>query len=356
MKSVKTVAFYLPQFYPTPENDEWWGKGYTEWRNVVNSKPLFKGHYQPRIPSELGFYDLRVPEVREQQVELAKLAGIDGFCYWHYWFAGRRLLDQAFTEVVEAKKPDFPFCLCWANHSWEKKNFADPTKNIMLLEQTYPGDDDIVNHFNALLPAFQDNRYIRVDGRLLFGIFAPNSFPIARRFFEIWNSLAEKNGLGGFFFFGLYQGLPGAKSAATYEGYDAIVCDTLHEVFEHPEEPLAKTLCKRFRRKFLGYPYTVDYDNYVRRSKEFFETHPEVIPCIEPDFDHSPRSGVKWIIIEGSTPKKWGCFFKETKKIIERNSQREGILFIKSWNEWGEGNYLEPDMKYGRQYIEEMAE
>lgn len=353
MKETKTIAFYLPQFYPTPENDEWWGKGFTEWLNVSKAKPLFKGHYQPRIPTELGFYDLRVPEVREKQVELAKFAGIDGFCYWHYWFAGRRLLDQAFTEVVEAKKPDFPFCLCWASHSWHKKVWTPGQPDILLLEQTYPGDEDIINHFNALLPAFQDSRYMKVDGKLLFGIFAPGSFSVANRFFELWNSLAKKNGLDGFFFFGLSQGKPVNKSEFLSPGYDAILCDMLNEVYEHPEEPFFKTCMKRLRRKIFGYPYMVDYDNYVQKSKDYFTSNLDIIPCIVPDFDHSPRSGKKWIIIEGSTPEKWGHFYKDVKNIAV---QGKGLVFIKAWNEWGEGNYLEPDIKFGRKYLEEMSD
>ena len=350
---IKTIAFYLPQFYPTPENDEWWGKGFTEWTNVAKAKPLFKGHYQPRIPSELGFYDLRVPSTREKQVELAKMAGVNGFCYWHYWFAGRRLLDQVFTEVVESGKPDFPFCLCWANHSWEKKDFKNLSNNITLLEQTYPGDEDIINHFKALLPAFKDERYIRVDGKLLFGIFGPGNFPIAHRFFSLWNDLARQNGLEGFMFFGFSQGVPD-KADFLEDGYDAIVCDYLHEVFEHPNENICLQFKKRFDRKLFGRPYTVNYDNYSRQAEAYFKANPDIIPCIDPDFDHSPRSGKRWIIMEGSTPEKWGNFYKNIRNISSHYNN--GIIFIKAWNEWGEGNYLEPDLKYGRRYLEAMSE
>ena len=208
MTKPKVIAFYLPQFYPTPENDEWWEPGFTEWTNVARAKPLFKGHYQPRIPQELSFYDLRVPETRERQAELARMAGIDGFCYWHYWFGGgKRLLDRVFTEVVESGKPDFPFCLCWANHSWYKKTWDTSKSDTLLMEQTYPGVEDYTAHFNAMLPAFKDKRYMRTgDGRLIFGVFNMWSIPNQEEFFDTWNNLARENGLDGFYFFALVQG------------------------------------------------------------------------------------------------------------------------------------------------------
>ena len=176
---MKIIAFYLPQFYPTPENDEWWGKGFTEWTNVAKAKPLFPGHNQPRVSADLGFYDLRLPTVREEQVRLAKEAGIDGFCYWHYWFNGRRLLDRVFSEVVESGKPDFPFCLCWANHSWSMKTWDPSRPNKLLIEQTYPGKNDFEAHFYAMLPAFKDPRYIRHKGKLLFGVFDTRGMTVA---------------------------------------------------------------------------------------------------------------------------------------------------------------------------------
>ena len=182
---IRPIAFYLPQFFPTKENDLWWEPGFTEWTNVARAVPLFKGQYQPRIPRDLGFYDLRVPETREKQVMLAKEAGIEGFCYWHYWFGnGRRLLADVFHDVVISGKPDFPFCLCWANHSWYKKTW-DPTKpNTLLIEQTYPGTKDYEAHFYEMLPAFKDSRYMKVDGKLIFGVFAPNDIPDTNLFFD----------------------------------------------------------------------------------------------------------------------------------------------------------------------------
>ena len=155
----RLIAYYLPQYHPIPENDGWWGRGFTEWTNVAKARPLFRGHYQPHIPADLGFYDLRLPEVRQAQAELARQAGIEGFCYWHYWFAGKRLLERPFNEVLASGKPDFPFCLAWANATWTGIWYDAPDR--ILMEQTYPGQDDHKAHFNALLPAFLDERYIR---------------------------------------------------------------------------------------------------------------------------------------------------------------------------------------------------
>ena len=206
MSKVRPIAFYLPQFYPTPENDEWWEPGFTEWTNVARAVPLFPGHYQPRIPRDLGFYDLRVPETRQKQAELAREAGIEGFCYWHYWFGGgKRLLHEVFDDVVRSGKPDFPFCLCWANHSWYSKTWDPDLPDKLLVEQTYPGEEDIIDHFNAMLPAFQDKRYMKVNGKLVFGVFDPSKIDI-KRMHEVWDRLAHEHGLDGFHFFALCIG------------------------------------------------------------------------------------------------------------------------------------------------------
>ena len=208
-KKARVIAFYLPQFHPIPENDRFWGKGFTEWTNAAKAKPLFKGHHQPHIPADLGFYDLRMPEVREAQAELAREAGVEGFCYWHYWFGnGKQLLQEIFNEVVESGKPNFPFCVGWANHSWNNKNWNNTpslTKDFYIAEQTYPGADDHEAHFYSLLKAFRDKRYIKVDGKLLFYVYAPLKFPNVSDFIMQWNSLAKREGLPGFFFVGLQE-------------------------------------------------------------------------------------------------------------------------------------------------------
>lgn len=354
-KKIRAIAFYLPQFYPTPENDEWWAPGFTEWTNVARAKPLFKGHYQPRIPGELSFYDLRLPSVRERQAELAREAGIEGFCYWHYWFGnGKRLLSEVFKEVVETGKPDFPFCLCWANHSWYQKTW-DPTKpDKLLMEQTYPGVEDYKAHFYEMLPAFKDDRYIKVDGKLLFGIFDSDSLPNPKEFFDTWNLLARDNGLEGFYFFALAQGKKRAGSVE-HAGYDIVVYDAYKDAVLNNINGLFNKTFKRIWRKLFSLPIIVNYTDYIEESLNTFRENPTWVPCVDPDFDHTPRSGNRTALLHNSTPQKWGYLLNATCKHIVQCNTHNHLLFIKSWNEWGEGNYLEPDMKYGKAYIEETA-
>jgi len=349
----RALAFYLPQFYPTPENDLWWGKGFTEWTNVGRARPLFKGHYQPRVPSELGYYDLRLPEVRQAQADLAKAAGIEGFCYWHYWFAGRRLLDTVFREVVESGKPDFPFCLCWANHSWKAKTWDPSIPDKMLMEQTYPGAQDYENHFYAMLPAFKDARYIRLDGRLLFGIFEPGDIPDMEEMAKIWNRLAEENELPPFCFFGFAQG-SGALSSARKPGIDKVIYDAMFDAV-YTYQHLGFNRFKAKAASLLKRPSPIPYPYYTQIATAKFEQYADTIPCIDPNFDHSPRSGAKGTILHDNSPKAWGDLCKRTVEYVDTKG-KDGLFFIKAWNEWGEGNYLEPDLRYGRAYLDATAQ
>ena len=352
----KVIAFYLPQFYPTPENDEWWESGFTEWTNVAKALPLFKGHYQPRIPRDLSFYDLRVPEVREKQVLLAREAGIDGFCYWHYWFGnGKRLLADVFKEVVESGKPDFPFCLCWANHSWFQKTWDPYKPNKLLIKQEYPGKDDYIAHFYEMLPAFKDERYMKTsDGRLIFGIFAPYDFDDAKDFIEVWNNLAKDNGLAGFDFFAFVQG---PKQLAQLSGniYDRVVYDALHDTYKQVTDYSLRWF-RNIMKIRLGLPIMLaNYSDYVQTAIKRFKELSHFTPCINPMFDHSPRSTTRGVILHNNNPKKWGELCKSVKEIVMENDDKDKLIFIKAWNEWGEGNYMEPDRKYGKKYIDEAG-
>ena len=350
--NIRPIAFYLPQFYPTKENDLWWEPGFTEWTNVARAKPLFHGHYQPRLPRDLGFYDLRVPETREKQVQMAKEAGIEGFCYWHYWFGnGKRLLSEVFHEVVTTGKPDFPFCLCWANHSWFKKTW-DPTKpNTLLIEQTYLGVQDYEAHFYEMLPAFKDERYMKVDGKLIFGVFAPNDIPDTDIFFTTWNRLASENGLEGFHFFALAKFEKAVNQ--NYHLYDSIVYDSVGDVYFDMKFPALQSRWRNFVRKVLHKVYPVSYRKYIDFACSSIEQHPTYVPCINPDFDHTPRSGVKALALKGSSPILWGELCRKASALILKHHTPHNLLFIKAWNEWAEGNYLEPDRKWGTSYLDE---
>lgn len=350
MSNPRLIAFYLPQFYPTPENDKWWAKGFTEWTNVGNAKPLFKGHYQPRVPSDLGYYDLRIPEVREEQAALATEAGIEGFCYWHYWFDGKRLLDKVFTEVVESGKPDYPFCLCWANHSWYQKTWDLNMPDKLLIEQTYPGVEDYINHFESMLPAFKDHRYIKVNGKLLFGIYSPLDIPDFKLFSDTWNKLALENGLEGFCFFG-FTYKENDVDLILSKGYDYISVDYLTHIFDNTS--FLFKAWNKFHRIITKKPNKVySYDMYADSLLKSFDVNKKIWPTILPNYDHSPRSSSKGIILHDFSPEKWYKLCKKVFHLCNKRSKDENIIFIKAWNEWGEGNYIEPDLKYGKGFIE----
>lgn len=364
----RVIAFYLPQFHPIPENDAWWGKGFTEWTNVARAKRYFPGHYQPRIPADLGFYDLRVPEVREAQAELARSAGIEGFCYYHYWFGSKNtpkeLLQRPFNEVVASGKPDFPFCLCWANHGWERRDWnakASFFDHTVLVEQQYYGIEDYTGHFYSLLPAFKDKRYLRVDGRLLFVIYIPGKLPDIQEFINCWNSLAEKENLPGFYFVGYY----GYENRGLIEVEDppfSLLDANILSMIQGLTNDTKKQNCRRWIRKGLALLFHVpaflmDYDKARKKLIPDLEKHKNVIPEILCGFDHSPRTGRMRLILNRFTP---DAFFRHVrdilKKMHEADTTPENIIFLKSWNEWGEGNYLEPDLKWGHAYLDVLAE
>lgn len=344
------IAFYLPQYYPTAENNEWWGKGFTEWTNVAKARPLFPGHHQPNIPADLGFYDLRVPETRKEQAELAREAGIEGFCYWHYWFGGdQRLLDRPFREVLETKEPDFPFCLGWANHSWYKKLWdpSSPGKDVLLIEQKYLGEEDYKKHFYDMLPAFKDKRYIKVDNKLLFVIYDHKPIEVID-FMKVWRRLAKENGLNDFYFI-TKDASSRDKDYCINAGFDAILNDDKFNI--HHNLPSWKKAILYVLRKYLKIPTVFQYKDAIKYMVVDDCASENVIPSIAPNWDHSPRSGRKSIILTKSTPDLFKKIAKETIRLVSKKPVQKQIIFITSWNEWGEGNYMEPDLQYGKGYI-----
>lgn len=347
MSKPRLIAFYLPQYYPTPENDEWWQKGFTEWTNVGRAKPLFRGHDQPRVPADLGYYDLRVPETREKQAVLAREAGIEGFCYWHYWFAGRRLLDQVFREVVESGKPDYPFCLCWANHSWYSKTWDPKKPDKLLIEQTYPGVEDYKAHFFAMLPVFKDARYMKVDGKPIFGVYSTMDFPDAPCFIKTWNQLAKENGLPGFYFCA-FTFHSTKTDYLLNQGYDCTILDNLLWLLRNKQKSKLALAIRHFTHR----PFTFKYEEYIKCMMDLYQPSDNNHPCICPNFDHSPRSSWKGTVLVNHSPEKWkklcGLIFDECSS----REDEKNLVFIKAWNEWGEGNYLEPDITFGRGYID----
>ncbi len=352
----RVLAYYLPQFHPIPENDEWWGKGFTEWTNVGKAKPLFPGHYQPHVPADLGYYDLRVPETRQAQADMARQYGIEGFVYWHYWFGnGKRLLERPFNEVLESGRPDFPFALAWANESWGGSFHGKIKGGKTLIEQEYGGDKDYIEHFSCVLKAFKDKRYILVDGKPIFVIYKPDLLPDAKQFIDLWRNMALESGLKGIYFIGianvLYDGLDSVKTLEHYQemGFDAM---NVVNMFDHGRGFLYK-LKRKILIKWLNMPDIRNYDYELMKDKT--DSYANVFPTVYPNWDHTPRTGHRGIIVTGTSPKKWGVALQQMIDRITHKPFDKRILFVKSWNEWAEGNYLEPDLKFGRQYLEELS-
>lgn len=355
----RIFALYLPQFHPIPENDQWWGKGFTEWTNVGKAKPLFRGHYQPHVPADLGYYDLRVPETRKAQAEMAKKYGIEGFLYWHYWFGnGKRLLERPFNEVLKSGEPNFPFALAWANETW--KGFAHGLKNRnVLIEQLYPGDEDYIAHFNEVLPAFKDKRYITVDGKPIFLIYKPHQLPDASHFINLWQRLAKENGLPGIYFIAHHQSTKEhnyqPEKVSLQEmlswGFDAVNFVRLTKCLEN--RSLFDKLYGRIKRFVYKIPLAIPYKKAMGYFSDDIDKNEQVIPSIIPCWDHSPRSGKEALVLTNSTPELFGQHVNNVlNNVVEKENK---LIIIKSWNEWAEGNYLEPDLRWGTQFLDVLS-
>lgn len=348
-KRARVIAFYLPQFHPTPENDAFWGKGFTEWTNVGKAKPLFKGHYQPRVPADLGYYDLRVPESREAQAEMAAKYGVEGFCYWHYWFGdGKRILDRPFTEVLESGKPDFPFCIGWANETWSGIWHGDNKK--ILIEQTYPGRDDYERHFESIQNALKDPRYIKVDGKPLVYIYRPLLIPDIKTFFEVWRSLAKKHGFDDIYFVGNCIKFE-QKTEVLGLGFDAVNIARTFDIERFTSSKLKRGLMHRVLKKLRVFDYEKASAYFIGEEEKELDS----IPTIIPNWDNSPRSGNKAYILVNSTPDKFQKHTKKVLELIKSKPPENRLVFLKSWNEWAEGNHMEPDLVYGLEYLEALA-
>ncbi len=381
MTKARVIALYLPQYHPIPENDEWWGKGFTEWTNVGKAKPLFRGHYQPRVPADLGYYDLRLPEVREAQAELAREAGVEAFCYYHYWFGdGKQLLERPFNEVLASGKPDFPFCLCWANHSWTNKTWLKShtfAENKMLMEQRYLGEKDYTEHFYSVLPAFKDKRYVTVDGKPMFTVYDTLNFDDLPTFLTTWRRLATENGLKGIYFVGMVPStlsftldssgqrktaIPNLESSATIFNYVlGLGFDAVNSFGKRRGEMLSSNkyldLFKTGLRH-MGLKIGADKYDYAKTVCNFFapeDAWENVFPSIFPQWDRTARIGNVDGIYINSTPEKFEKHVRKAINVVKNKQPEHQIIFLKSWNEWAEGNYVEPDIKYGKGYINALC-
>ncbi len=349
---VRLLAFYLPQFHPIPENDQWWGKGFTEWTNVTKAKPLFRGHDQPRAAGELGQYDLRVAATRQAQADLAKAHGIEGFCYWHYWFHGKRLLEKPFNEVLKSGQPDFPFCLAWANESWSRRWLGEDKE--ILIEQTYSPEDDLA-HIRWLAEAFADPRYVRVDGRPLFLVYRPAHLPDAKRTTDTFRAECVRLGLPEPYLVGMDAHCVRLDTRTL--GFDI----TEHHAPQF--EALPGSLVDEWSvEKFVqnlgfgilsGRRKIYTYEHAVKRMAASRPNHP-YLPCLFTGWDTTPRRGQQAIVMTEPTPAAFRAYLTELVELALSKPPEQRLVFINAWNEWAEGMYLEPDQKHGRLYLEEV--
>ena len=358
----RIIAINLPQFHPFKENDEWWGKGFTEWTNVTKAKPRFKGHYQPHLPADTGFYDLRLPEARQMQADMAKEYGIYGFCYYHYWFNGKLLMERPVNEILKSGEPDFPFMLCWANENWTRNWDGGHTE--ILIEQKYCHEDDC-DHIRWLCQnVFQDKRYIKIDNKPVFGFYRIELFPDFKETVKTWRRIAKQE-------FGLELYLINAQSFVPLKGGEALDYG-LDASFDFQPNGAKRVIekyakkrkwalkipvlrrIKKYRDWVNRYPILLSYEKYVKAMHNKPMPDQKVYPCVCPSWDNSPRRNNSFsLVLIGSTPQLFGNWLRDVLQRFIPYSKEENLVFINAWNEWAEGNHLEPDQKWGTAYLEE---
>jgi lipopolysaccharide biosynthesis protein len=353
---IRVIAYYLPQFHPIPENDEWWGKGFTEWTNVTKSFPRFRGHYQPHLPGELGFYDLRNPEVLYRQAELARRYGLHGFCIHHYWFGGKTLLDEPLRILLEHKDIKIGFCLNWANENWTRA--WDGGHSKILIAQRHSPEDDLALAV-SLERSLADPRYIRIDGRPLLMIYRPSILPDARATADRWREHFERSGYGNPYLvisqadFAVNPSAFGMDAAAGFpphvHGYSAS-----RHILRH-------VLARLENRRYKGFVKSYDkmisnalasLDNFSSYQSSLYTLFPGVCP----NWDNHARREFGAQAFVGSTPQKYGAWLQASCEfVLRQNASDKQIVFINAWNEWAEGAHLEPDRHFGYAYLAETG-
>ena len=357
----KVIALYLPQFHQVPENDEWWGKGFTDWVSARNAKPLFPGHYQPRIPAQNNFYNLLDKSTMEWQAKLARKSGIYGFCIYHYWFGEKQLLEKPAENLLKWKDINIHYCFSWANESWiaswsklKGNAWTDNTtsekkdRKGLLLEQKYGGEPEWERHFQYLLPFFQDRRYIKKDGKPVFVLYRQDDIPHIKDMILYWNKLAKENGLKGIYFIGTNSKRGKSKHLDAAFRYEPLYTQCNGRFRDSSSAVLGECIRESLEKRGIELPQFISYDKVWKELLER-DNEKDVYRGAFTDFDSSPRKGKNSVIFRGSNPEKFYKYFDKLYQKCLKN--QDDFLFITAWNEWGEGAYLEPDNKFGTGYL-----
>ena len=343
---IKIFALYLPQFHTIPENDEWWGKGFTEWTNVKKAKPLFRGHNQPRVPINDYYYNLLNDNTFKCQTDIAKNYGVDGFCFYHYWFNGKLLLEKPLENYLSNKELDFPFFFSWANEPWART--WDGENHNVIMPQKYGGIDDIINHFNYMLPYFRDDRYVKINCKPVFVLYRPNSISYLEDMIITWNKLAKQNGLEGIYFI---ESLTGYQNDKLSNNTDA--CFYFEPMWTTHPRNIFHRLVKKIKFKVRG----LNLRSYSKTMKQILAkellSHDRFAGFFV-DWDNSPRKGERGTIFIGTSVKVFEHYF--IKQLNKMNANNCPWMFINAWNEWGEGTYLEPDKSNGMGFLETIRD
>jgi lipopolysaccharide biosynthesis protein len=344
LNEVRLLAFYLPQFHPIPENDRWWGSGFTEWRNVSKAFPNYVGHYQPRRPAELGYYDLRLPDVMEAQATLARRYGLSGFCYYYYWFAGHRMLERPLEQMLVSGRPDLPFCLCWANENWTRR-WDGENHNVLIGQKHSPADDIAV--ITDLCRYFRAPNYIRIGGRPLLLVYRVKLFPDFPVTVERWRRYCRENGIGEIY----VASVEAFDQVANLESPERWGCDAGVEFPPHGFGNARKPTSQILNPRFEG--ITDDYVELVHRYLDRPVPGYRRFRGVMAGWDNTPRRQNNSLVFENATPGAFQAWLEAA--ISETREQAHGderIVFINAWNEWAEGAYLEPDTRFGHTWLE----
>ncbi len=371
---MKIIAYYLPQFHNIPENNEWWGEGFTEWVNVKNAKPIYEGHTQPRVPLNNNYYNLLDDDVKKWQANIAKEHGIYGFCYYHYWFNGKLLLEKPMEQMLANKDIDMPFCICWANEAWTKAWVGEATK--VLIPQKYGSKQEWKEHFDYLLPFLKDERYIYRDEKPLFVLYRPSVMECVEEMMDYWNELAIQAGLKGITFAYQTGELDWSKSKVA-DAFDYDIefqpAYARHNMVSTKKgfinslkkirRKVAAVFEKRFGINILRYGMSTfqkvtnsQYISYDEAWENIINSKPfrkNSIPSAFVRWDNTPRHGDRGFIYKGENPEKFKKYLSAQIKHA-KNDYKEDMMFMYAWNEWAEGGYLEPDEEYGYGYLESI--